>query len=290
MEEPKRIYNLKVERLPPEKLVYIEHPEIVNPRATQPATVDLRSKLPACYDQGQLGSCTANALVAAFQAAEPSFMGSRLFLYYNERMIEGHIPDDTGATLYDGVACLKKYGLCPEWEYPYIVSNFANKPSQKCYTDALINRVAIATNIPQTAASMKASLNAGYPFVIGFLVYPSFESAQVAATGIVPMPGSSEPILGGHAVLVVGYNEAKQWWIVRNSWGTGWGDRGYFYVPYAYFLNSRLSSDLWNISSVTKPVPPKPVPPAPKPTPPKPAPTHLSRFIDLIKNGKRRLN
>lgn len=269
-------YNLKVERLPQEKLIFKIQRTIVNPTAA-PASVDLRSKLPACYDQGSLGSCTANALVGAYQSIEPSFFGSRLFLYYNGRMMINSIHYDSGATLYDGVACLKAYGMCREIDYPYIVRLFAVKPPQKCYTDALIHRVVTATNITQSAASMKASLNAGYPFVIGFAVFASFESGQVAATGMVPMPSRGERFLGGHAVLVVGYNDATQRWTVRNSWGNGWGDKGHFYVPYAYFLDPILSSDIWNIMAVTTPPPPPPPPPKPQPKPqpqppPKPAP------------------
>ena len=286
MEPPVRIYNVKVERCCAEKLRYTSVPEILNATVVQPESADLRQKLPACYDQGALGSCTANALVAAFQNLRAEFYGSRLFLYYNERLLEGSIPYDAGATLYDGVASLIKHGVCSESDWPYIISKFAVQPPSQCYTNALLNRVITAANVPQNLYSMKASINAGYPFVIGFAVFASFESPQVSATGMVPMPSLSERFLGGHAVLVVGYNDATQRWIVRNSWGTGWGDRGYFYVPYAYFLNPILSSDIWNISSVTvaptpvtpvpapapAPAPPKPAPPKPKPAPPKPKP------------------
>jgi len=284
-----RIYNVKIERCCETKLRYTTVPEILNASAIQPESADLRSKLPACYDQGALGSCTANALVGAFQASDPAFYGSRLFLYYNERLLEGSVAYDAGATLYDGVASMIKNGVCPESDWPYVVSKFAVKPTDKCYTDALAHRVITAANVPQNLASMKASINAGHPFVIGFAVFTSFETPQVAATGIVPMPSMNERCLGGHAVLVVGYNDATQRWTVRNSWGTRWGDNGYFYVPYAYFLNPILSSDIWNISSVTvtpappapapapapappAPAPPKPAPPKPKPVPPKPQP------------------
>jgi C1A family cysteine protease len=97
---------------------------------------------------------------------------------------------------------------------------------------------------------MKNVLAGNLPFVIGFTVYASFESSSVAATGIVPMPRPREQILGGHAVLVCGYEDSKQLFIVRNSWGTRWGVNGYFYIPYAYFTNPSLVSDLWTISKV----------------------------------------
>lgn len=273
-----RVYNVTIERLPREKLEYGLQPLMMFSRFTAPSKVDLRPRLPACYDQGALGSCTANALVAAFQTLNSTFMGSRLFLYYNERLVENDIPDDVGSTLSTGIFCLKKYGVCSEISYPYIISIFARAPPKNCYTDALINRVVKATNVPQNAVSMKASLLTGFPIVIGFAVFESFESPEVAATGIVSMPGPNEQLLGGHAVLIVGYDDEKQWWIVRNSWGTGWGDKGNFYVPYAYFLDPNLSSDIWNITSITRPTPPKPPPPPPAKPVPKPAPKPKPRI------------
>ena len=128
-----RKYNVKVNRLPKDKLKFKK----LDAPSQLPASVDLRPNCPPVYDQGQLGSCTANALIGAFEYDVPSFMGSRLFLYYNERKLEGDIPDDNGAQLSDGVKCLEKYGLCPESEWPYDITKFATKPPEQCYTDAL---------------------------------------------------------------------------------------------------------------------------------------------------------
>jgi len=94
---------------------------------------------------------------------------------------------------------------------------------------------------------MKHTLSAGWPFVFGFVVYESFESGITAQTGIVSMPKKGEKVLGGHAVVAVGYSDDKKWIIVRNSWGSKWGDKGYCYMPYAYFISSSLSSDFWTI-------------------------------------------
>ena len=97
---------------------------------------------------------------------------------------------------------------------------------------------------------MRSCLSDGCPFIFGFSVYESFESDAVAATGIVPMPGKTETCLGGHAVMAVGYDDSKQWIIVRNSWGPDWGDKGYFYLPYAYITNNNLADDFWTIRLV----------------------------------------
>jgi C1A family cysteine protease len=98
---------------------------------------------------------------------------------------------------------------------------------------------------------MKGCLASGFPFVVGILVYDSFEGLTVAKTGYVPMPNTkTEQILGGHAVICVGYNDSKSVWIMKNSWGSSWGDNGYFYLPYNYLLNSKLAGDMWTIKKV----------------------------------------
>ena len=199
-----------------------------------PAKVDLRSKCPKVYDQGQLGSCTANALSGAFEFARKKqklkdFMPSRLFLYYNERVLNNTVNSDSGAFIRDGIKSLNTTGICPEKEWPYDINKFADKPPQKCYTDALKSTIKsyqrlTNTNLPQ----LQSCLSEGYPFVFGFTVYESFESQQVAQTGILPMPKPKEKVVGGHAVMAVGYDDSKQAVIVRNSWGTGWGIKGIF--------------------------------------------------------------
>ena len=97
---------------------------------------------------------------------------------------------------------------------------------------------------------MKGCLASGYPFVLGFTVYQSFESDTVAQTGHAPMPGPNEQTIGGHAVLAVGYDDSQNWFIIRNSWGTGWGMQGYFTLPYDYLTNDNLADDFWTIRLV----------------------------------------
>ena len=222
-------------------------------RQVLPASVDLRSHCPPVYDQGQLGSCTANAIAAAVQfdrakqQLKPDFIPSRLFIYYNERVIEGTVPSDSGAMIRDGVKSIGKQGDCPESEWPYDITKFANKPKPKCYKDALKYKAVQYQRLLQSLTEMKGCLASGYPFVFGFTVYDSFESQQVAQTGVVPMPGHSEKVLGGHAVLAVGYDDAQQRFVVRNSWSAGWGMKGYFTIPYAYLTDSNLAADFWTV-------------------------------------------
>ena len=138
--------------------------------------------------------------------------------------------------------------MCDETSWPYNITKFKSKPSVKCYTAALKDVVSKYESL-LSVTSYKNVLASGYPFVFGFTVYESFESDIVTRTGIVPMPAKYEQVLGGHAVMAVGYNDAKKWFIVRNSWGPGWGDKGYFYLPYAYFTPG-LTSDFWVIYTV----------------------------------------
>jgi C1A family cysteine protease len=223
--------------------------------------------MPPVYDQGQLGSCTANAIGAAFEFQQrkeqlADFMPSRLFIYYNERKIEGTVDQDSGAMIRDGIKTVAKQGVCPETEWPYEAipadanghfppgSREATKPTDACYQDALKNRVTTYQRVITTLDQLRGCLAAGYPFVFGFTVYESFESQQVASSGEAPMPKAGEKQLGGHAVLAVGYDEDQQRFIVRNSWGPGWGMKGYFTLPYPYLLQDTLSSDFWTIRSV----------------------------------------
>lgn len=225
--------------------------------------VDMRSQCPAPYNQQQLGSCTANSIAGALEFDQikqklPIFMPSRLFIYYNERMEEGTVSSDSGASLSDGIKAVATWGAPPEKLWPYNVNQFTVKPTANCYTVGAQNKAIVYSSVSQDLNSMQSCLAGGYPFVMGFTVYDSFESAAVAATGIVPMPGASEQVLGGHAVLAVGYNAGSttvngappRTFIIRNSWGPYWGAKGYFYMPFEYLLDPNLSDDFWTIRQV----------------------------------------
>jgi len=238
------------------------------PPEALPPRVDLRNTCPPVYDQGQLGSCTANAIGAALQfdqakqaaddvdAADDAehanavFTPSRLFIYYNERVIEGTVDEDSGAMLRDGIKSVAKQGGPRETLWPYVISRFRTKPAAPAYRDGLRHQALLYQRVPQALDQLRGCLAAGFPFVFGFSVYESFESRDVAKTGEVPMPAAGESLLGGHAVLAAGYDADRRRFIVRNSWGASWGDGGYGTMPFEYLLDNGLSDDFWTIRMV----------------------------------------
>jgi C1A family cysteine protease len=221
-----------------------------------PAEVDLTKLCPPVYDQGELQSCTANAIAAVIQfdqmkqQLQQIFTPSRLFIYYNERAMEGTVDSDPGASLRDGIKSVANLGACPEAEWPYDIAQFRVKPSDPCYEQALQNRAVLYQRVVQNLNQMKGCLYSGYPFVFGFAVYESFETEAVAKSGEAPLPAPTEQKLGGHAVVAVGYKDSNQSFIVRNSWGPAWGKAGYFTLPYAYLSQASLSTDFWTVRLV----------------------------------------
>ena len=217
-------------------------------------TIDLRSQCPDIYNQGHLGSCTANALAFGYeytkliQHDKKEFMPSRLFIYYNERVLENTVSTDSGASLYDGIKTLKNIGVCPESQWKYDISTFTIKPNPECYDIAKLHQINVFYAIRQELTQLKASLIQGFPFVFGFIVYSNFEKSSVKNTGIMEMPTEDDIVVGGHAVAAVGFNDKQQHFIIRNSWGTGWGNNGYFYMPYEFILNPQYASDFWCIT------------------------------------------
>lgn len=224
--------------------------------APLPPAVDLRSQCPAVYDQGQLGSCTANAIAAAFEfdlrkRKLPDFMPSRLFVYYNERAMEGTIEQDAGAAIRDGIKTLNVDGAAPESLWPYDISKFSVKPSDESFAAAKKNLALQYRRVNNKSLhNILAALAKGLPVVFGFTVYESFESGAVSRSGIVPMPAAGEKVLGGHAVLCVGYDMDRQVFFVRNSWGPAWGISGYCEFPFAYLTSDMLADDFWVVEHV----------------------------------------
>jgi C1A family cysteine protease len=235
-----------------------------------PASFDLTVADPRInfpiYDQGEIGSCTANALAAAVafdrlkSGQSPDFVPSRLFIYYNERQLENSTPYDAGARLRDGVKTLQQAGVCPEAEWPYVPtppltdgglfplgSKPATQPPQQAYNDAANYTITSYQALQQTLSQLQGALVSGFPFVFGFSVFASWTDTDPT---VVPLPLNSDSQTGGHAALAVGYDNATALFKFRNSWGTSAGENGYFYIPYSYLLDASIASDFWVINAV----------------------------------------
>lgn len=266
-DKPKRVFNLTFSKKSP------DDPSHVFPvsRAQSAITkVDLRKFCPKVYDQGQLGSCTGNAIGAAYEFDEiknnekAQFTPSRMFIYYNERAMEGTVKDDAGANICDGVKSIGKSGVCPEeavhgvpsdsvWAYE--PRKFTQKPPEGCYKFGKKNTAIAYARVKQTEQQIKQALINGFPVVFGFTVYDNFENLD--NSGVLGMPDTSQKSAGGHAVLCVGFDDNmkdadgnKGVFIIRNSWGPDWGDKGYFYMPYKYLLDPDLADDFWTITKI----------------------------------------
>lgn len=220
-----------------------------------PAKIDLRENCSAIEQQGNLGSCTAQALVGALEFLELQsekskkfFDLSRLFVYYNEREIMGTIMEDSGAMLRTGIKVLKNLGVCRETIWPYKIARFAEKPPDNCYREAENHQVTAYQRL-HTLVEMKACLAMGLPFVFGFAVYEHVMTESVRKSGIIRLPRQNERMIGGHAVMAVGYDDKKQKITFRNSWGSEWGNAGYGSIPYGYLESRELSDDFWCIQA-----------------------------------------
>jgi C1A family cysteine protease len=217
--------------------------------------LDLRAKCPPVYDQLKTGSCTGNSWGGAFEYML-MYMGlgnwtpSRLFIYYCERAFNQNTGRDSGAMLRDGAKALANFGTCKETTWAFDENMVTTQPTNASYVEALNYKIKEYQSIPNDINTLKQCISEELPFVFGFTVFSSFESDDVANTGIMPMPDTrTESVVGGHAVMGVGYDDSKNAFIIRNSWGADWGDGGYFYMPYDY-ISSSLASDFWCIKSI----------------------------------------
>lgn len=217
--------------------------------------VDLRPHCTLIEDQGQLGSCTGQAIASAIELLnkrnkKPTDV-SRLFIYYFERLLLGTVNYDSGAYIRDGIKSVYKYGSPLEKLWPYNIGKFRQRPVAPALADGLRRKVLRYERITDHDGCIDA-LNNGYPVVIGFDVYSSF--LKITGNGVMTYPNKrKEKLLGGHAVLIVGYNLANQQYIVRNSWGTRWGDKGYFYMPFEVIQDTSMSEDFWIVKEVNNP-------------------------------------
>jgi len=225
-----------------------------------PPVVDLRHLCSPVRDQGQQGSCTGFAIGAGMRefleikakGAAALVPVAPAFIYYQERSLEGSVANcDAGAMIRDGLKVLASMGVCPEADDPYNAANCA-PPTPQAMTNARALTISAYHRIT-TLSGLKQALASGNAAVLGVSVYEGFESANAAATGHIPMPQPHEQALGGHALFCCGYQDDPAYagggyLIVKNSWGTGFGDKGYIYLPYAY-VQPKLMSDIWTASA-----------------------------------------
>jgi len=272
MESVKRAYGINIQRLHQTDLNIKKFDEI----AILPKSVDLRNKMPPVLNQGTLACCTGFAISACFDYEDKSnFQPSPLFIYYNERLMGGSVMIDSGANIADGIRSLETFGVCKNSSWPYIINKFKIKPPETCYKEALNYKVTSSFNVQQDIKSIKTCLANGHTIVLGIAIYSSFESRECILTGKIPMPNPNEECLGGHCVVCVGYDDETQTWLMRNSRGAGWGNKGYFTLPYSYLLDTNLCSDLWAMTSVK--ITPTPTPKSIHPPRPKPNPTQTPK-------------
>jgi C1A family cysteine protease len=237
---------------------------------TLPPKVDLRPLMPPVYDQKAVGSCTAQAIGAAIQyervkaGQTPDFIPSRLMVYWNERLIERTVPIDAGAMLRDGIKTVAKQGVCDETNWPYIPvpadpqtnifppgSPPISKAPQSAYTAAMNFRVNSYLRVIQTLIQLKGCLAQGHPIIFGFTVYTNIYGDDGEPVTLLTVPRPADRMLGGHAVLAVGYDDDRGVFIIRNSWGDAAQDHGYFYMAYPYITDQQLASDFWTIRGMS---------------------------------------
>lgn len=220
-----------------------------------PKSIDLSAKLPPVWDQGMTNSCTAHAISAAilYSQVRQSLVStnpSRLFIYFNERVLEGRAGIDGGASLRDGMKVINSQGYASEAVWPFDAAKINTTPSAVAYLSGRRHKVLSYQTVIHSENFVKKTLAAGFPIALGLSVFESFETLAAMQTGIIPMPDKSEGFLGGHAVTLVGYDDIKRLFKFRNSWGTSWGNKGYGYLPYDYIFNPGLAMDFWTVNQV----------------------------------------
>jgi len=231
--------------------------------AAPPKSVNLSDRLPEVYDQGNIGSCTGNSCSSIglhqSRVQNREIYPSRLFLYYGARELINETDVDGGAHLRDVFKSWNKKGVASEMTWPYNEGRVLERPSDQAYHEAAKTlATAYYTLDNRNLSELKSCLASGHPFVFGFWVYDSFFGSW---RDTMPIPNTSkERFLGGHAVTAIGYDDGRQAFLIKNSWGTDWKDNGHFWMPYAFITNRSFCVDFWMLEGITPGEAPAPTP------------------------------
>lgn len=249
-----RKYNLKPAlKTGHEKYFSVEHHTVATDAL--PASYDLRVSstcVPPILDQGALGTCAANELANALQfciakelGTQNTWLPSRLFIYYFGRLYEGDsVAVDSGMSISGVCGSIAKYGAPAETLWSYDIKKYTIQPPRAAILNAHTHVMGYQfLSVPQDLTHMKQALYSGFPIIAGVQLYSNFESQDVANYGVVQLPTVNETLLGGHAIMIFSYDDLAQRFTCSNSWGTDWGYKGYFTIPYAYLLNPNLAGD-----------------------------------------------
>jgi len=234
-----------------------------SPNLKYPRKADIYRFCQPMLDQGSLGSCTAHMAVELYMQAEFERFGkttlkSRLATYWWTRLLMGTLNEDSGATIRLAIKSLAKFGACEDSLYPNDAQRFVEKPSEQAIASAKQNIAVQYARVPHTADGFRDRIMRGDAIGIGFDCFDSLMSHRTLQTGIIPMPKRGEQSNGGHAVVIVAYDDDRGVFVIKNSWGNRVGlspqpglPRGYFEIPMEYLLDPKLSADPWALMVVT---------------------------------------
>lgn len=234
----------------------IDHPDVRDHLVAEPVPgalfqveTDLSPYFPAIRDQGNEGSCTGHTARNLLSTVWNLFYGVSLdfspqFIYRAERLREGDPDVDGGAQSRTMVAVLRDTGMCLEASCPYSDQGWRNRTTVEQLQEAQKYRIGAFHRIPSLDA-LRSVIDSKYPASLSIAVYESFESDAVAKSGVVPIPKPGEKLLGYHEVTCAGVSDSGKVLKVANSWGTGWGDKGYFYLPFGYW--DGFITDSWTV-------------------------------------------
>lgn len=233
----------------------IDLEEEYSPMSSVVPSIDLRKDFTAIKDQGEMGACSSFALVSIFEYIlkknrQPDIDLSEHFVYYNARKKGGASRADSGSSLSDIIRTLKADGVCLERLFPYDSDDLSKEPPVEAIDDARMRKVVVAKNVKKDLHHIKSAVAEGYPVAVSLKIYNSFQPRR----GFVRIPSENEiqhEQSGNHAMVICGYNDETHFFVVRNSWGREFGDKGYCYIPYGYIENENLLNGACIITEIS---------------------------------------